>query len=216
MTRDQLLAEFRELVDDKAGPPYAWTDLRAFAWMSEGQDEFCKETGFFRDSQSYIITTAAGVQDYPLDPRIIEVEEVWDGLRRLNKFNQGQRPRVMTPEENPNQLPWNWQTDKSTGVLTLFEPPLAGLILNLHVWRKSKRSFVTRDLPLEIFEDFHLAVVEYAAAKAFGDHDRERQDPVKAKDHMANFYAYCARGRKAYVRIMGAPMKVAPNTHYLV
>lgn len=212
MTRDELLAEFREAADDSVAP-YAWGDPRALHMLSEGQDKFCEETGYFTDSSTYEITTVAGVVDYDLDPRIIEVLEVWDGQRKLGKFSQTDRPLASTLGEP--RLPQHWQADRETGKLTLNEPPLADLVLTLRVQRYSVTPFYKSGNP-EIPARFHRAMVEYAASKAFNDHDRERQDPVKAADHKANFDDYCADGRKALARREGFQPQVAPNPAYVV
>lgn len=68
----------------------------------------------------------------------------------------------------------------------------------------------------EIPSQFHSALVEYAAAKAFRDHDADRQDPVKAADNLSAFMNYVAEGREAYRRITGEYSDVIPNPLYVV
>ena len=49
MTRAEVLAELREVLNDKVSP-YGWSDKRLLHFLSLGQDQFCKDTGFFRDA----------------------------------------------------------------------------------------------------------------------------------------------------------------------
>lgn len=310
MTNTELLAELREAVGDTVAP-YAWSDARLMLWLAEGQDKFCERTGYWTDRTTFSVTTVLDQLDYPIDPRIIEIKSVWDGARRLTKFTETSRPGgdAGFSDQAPSR-PQFWQVDGETSVLTLLEPPEAGIVLNLRVHRRSKaplnRKTATITLAgakrtgdvvtvavagaayayttlsgdasltavatalaavidaasglvatasgqtitiasatatasitasvavtgagatttataaiayasnLEIPEQFHLAMVEYAAFKAFGDHDRELQDPVKAADHLANFKGYVRDGRQAYRRLTGEEVTCAPSPLYAV
>jgi hypothetical protein len=94
------------------------------------------------------------------------------------------------------------------------ENPLGGIVLTLRVQRRAMLRLDKAETP-SIPEQCHLGLVEYAAAKAFGDHDRERQDPVKAADHMANFRAYVNDGIRLFDRLNNASPQVKPNPQYL-
>ena len=220
MTRTELLNEVRASIADTVAP-YAWTDTRLMAWLSEGQDKFCERTGFWADKSTYTITTVLNQQDYPVSSRIISVRSIWDGTRQLidgagKTFSKADFADLTT------QSPVHYRMDAETGSVTFFEPVTAGVILSLSVHRRSRIALNHRDAGSqfdaepEIPEKFHLAPVEYAAYKAFGDHDRELQDPVKAADHLANFKLYCKDGAKAYRRISGEYSDVVPNTLYVV
>lgn len=211
MTRDELLAELRGVIDDTKAP-YAWSNRRLVLWLSEGQDKFCEQSGFWSDKSTYSITTILNQVDYTIDPRIIAVRSVWDGTRELVDGAKELSP-VITAEP---QRPLRYRTDLETGVLSLLEPPLAGVVLSLRVHRRSKIRFSVEGTELEIPEEFHLAPVEYAAHKAFGDHDRELQDPVKANDHLLNFKGYVKDGKKAYRRLTGEYTDVVPSPLYVV
>lgn len=211
MTRDDLLKELRSVVDD-AVRPYGWSDTRLINFLSEGQDKFCEQTGFWSDKSTYSITTLLNETDYAIPARVIAVRSVWDGARELVDGAQEKSPAVTTD----TQRPLRYRTDLETGVLSLLEPPLADIVLSLRVHRRSKIRFSVDDAELEIPEEFHLGVVEYAAYKAFGDHDRELQDPVKARDHLLNFKQYVKDGARAYRRITGEYIDVVPNQLYVV
>ena len=236
MNKAQLLAEFRLKADDTAGPPYAWSDERIIQWISEGQDIFCERTGFWTDKSTYGFTTMAGQRDYVLDPRIIQVNEVWDGQRRLHQYTEGDLPRYRSDSGNPLDWPLSpdygdgivqpsgmilqrrpdaWQTDAETEKLTLFAPPPAGIFLAMHVWRYAKVPFAVSGV-LEAPPRFHQAHVHYAVAQALNDHDRERQDLVKSADHLRIFNEGCAQGAVAFDRLNGATPRVEPSQYYVV
>lgn len=220
MIRTELLSEVRVSTNDTIAP-YAWTDTRFMAWISEGQDKFCEKTGFWADKSTYTITTVLGQQDYPVSSRIISVRSIWDGTRPLidgvgKTFSEADFADLTT------QRPVHYRMDAETESVTFFEPVLAGIVLSLRVHRRSRIALNHRDAGSqfdaepEIPEQFHLALVEYAAYKAFGDHDRELQDPVKAADHLKNFERYVKDGSKAYRRISGEYSDVVPNPLYVV
>jgi hypothetical protein len=219
MTRQELIAEFRHLARDRK-IPYAWGDARVLRWMAEGQDKFCEETGYFSDRGVYTIVTVENQRDYVINPRIIEVQEVWDGSRRLGTYTQSQRP---IPDLNTVTLtrPKSWQADKKSMTLTLDSNPSDGVVLDLQVWRYAKNALdkavnsqyvAEPEIPVR----FHLAIVEYAVAKAYRDHGQERQDPVKSTEHMQTFYDYCEDGRAAFARISSNAIHVGPNPIYVV
>ena len=308
MTRAELLEETRQVVGDTLSP-YAWSDSRLVAWLSEGQDTLCRMTGFWQDATSFTLTTVLGQLDYTLPGRIISIKSVWDGTRQLidgtgKTFSETDFSDVTV------QRPLHYRLSKETGKLTLFEPPLADITLALRVHRRSlspltrKSSTVTlggtfhvgdtvlvtvngvlfsytaqvadatlagvaaqieallaADTTLatsvsgqsvsiasadaavstattaqvtgagatigvtvsnsysadpEIPEELHNALIEYAAYKAFGEHDRELQDHIKARDHYANFMLYVKRGMSMHRALTGDYPDVVPNTLYVI
>ncbi|OHD23522.1 MAG: hypothetical protein A2Y38_12225 [Spirochaetes bacterium GWB1_59_5] len=207
MNRAEILAEFRERVRDKV-QPYAWSDTRCFRALSLGQDQFCKDTGFFRDTATYTIATVAGTAAYAIPARVIEVLKASIAGAWLKKFT-GDAPLV------DEGTPCAWQTDQDTGMVTLHPTPDAVYTVALHVWRKSKIAFLTSGDP-EIPDDLQLAMVEWAAFLFYSDHDREIQDPVKAADHKRTYETYVPQGKQAFRRLCAGHGTFAPNPIYLV
>lgn len=308
MTRAELLEETRQVVGDTLSP-YAWSDSRLVAWLSEGQDTLCRMTGFWQDATSFTLTTVLDQLDYTLPDRIISIKSVWDGDRQLID-GTGKTFSETDFSDTTAQRPLHYRMSKETGKLTLFEPPLAGITLTLRVHRKSlspltrKSSTITlsgtfhagdtvvvavngtvfsytaqvadatlagvaaqlgallaADTTLtvsvsgqsvsvafvdaarsafttasvsgtgatiavtvsnnyeadpEIPEELHNALIEYAAYKAFGEHDRELQDHIKARDHYANFMLYVKRGMSMHRALTGDYPDVVPNTLYVI
>ena len=208
MTRAEVLAELREVLNDKVSP-YGWSDKRLLHFLSLGQDQFCKDTGFFRDASTYKLTTVAGTASYALSTRVIEVLRASIAGAQLEKFSG------LAPTTGEGQ-PYAWQTDLEHGMVTLYPTPDAVYTVDLYTWRKSRIAFSASgdfDLP----DDMHLAPVEWAAFLAFGDHDRELQDPVKAADHKARYNkVYVPAGKQAFRRLCRGHASFAPNPLYLV
>lgn len=214
MTLTELLEETRAAVDDTI-QPYSWSDTRLTSWLSEGQDKFCERTGYFSDKVTYFVTTILGQQDYAIDPRIVSLRSVWDGNRQLIDA-AGKTFSDADFLDTQIQSPVHYRTDLQTGFITFFEPVTAGIILTLRVHRRSKVALNVAGAQPEIPEEFQLALTEYAAYKAFGDHDKELQDPVKARDHYENFKVYIKDGSRSYRRLTGEYIDVAPNPLYVV
>lgn len=214
MNRTALRTELRNVIADTTAP-YGWSDQRLDYWLSEGQDKFCAQTGYWADKSSYTITTVLSQQEYAIPPQVISLRSLWIGNRQLIDAVGATFDDTSFADTTP-QEPVYYRTDLSTGYITLFEPVLAGLVLTLRVHRRSKIAYTTAGAALEIPEEFHLGVVEYAAYKAFGDHDRELQDPVKAASHYASFKSYVRDGARSYRRISGDYTDVAPNPLYVV
>jgi hypothetical protein len=209
MTRAEILAEFREVVRDKV-QPYAWSDARCYRALSIGQDQFCKDTGFFRDTTTYTIPTVAGTAAYAIPARVIEVLKASIAGGELRRFTGD------VAATDPAQ-PFAWQTDKDTGKLVLHPTPDAVYTVALHVWRKSAISFLTSGDPEIPGDDLQLAMVEWAAHLFYSDHDREIQDPVKAADHKRKYETfYVPEGKRALRRLCVGRAVFAPNPTYLV
>jgi len=225
MTRLELLAELRAVLADTVGPRYGWSDDRLMNFLSEGQDKFCEQTGFWLDRSTYTIVTEADTLDYDLDPRIIEVIAARDGIRKLIEYGEesfADNNDTSFADTSP-QRPQFYRLDGDTGTLSLLSPPEAGIVINLRVHRYSLVAFNTKNASNqytvetpEIPSRFHLAMVEYAAAKAFGDHDRELQDPVKAGEHMKNFRQYVREGGEAFRRLTRSHTTITGTPEYVV
>lgn len=214
MRKSDLLTEARTLIGDTV-EPYAWSDARLLYWMSEGQDKFCEQTGFWVDSTTYTITTVAGQQVYPIPARIITVRSIWDDRRQLEDLSNAGMSTEDFADYDP-QYPMHYELNSETGSITILEPCVDGVVLTIKAHRRSKVALNTTAGTVEIPEQFQLALPEYAAAKAFSDHDRELQDPVKATDHKKNFKDYVKDGKTAYRRISGEYADVVPNPLYAV
>lgn len=214
MTKTELLTELRILIDDTV-EPYKASNARCLNWLSEGQDKFCAQTGFWIDKRTFTILTVLDQQAYVIDPRIISIRSIWDGTRALIDGEPVGYDDTSFADVS-DQRPTYYRTDVETGYITFLEPVIAGVTLTIKAHRRALVALSASTGQPEIPGQFHLALAEYGAYKAFGDHDRELQDPVKAGDHYANFKAYVKDGARAFRRLTGEYADVVPNPLYVV
>lgn len=231
MTRDRMLIELRDRIGDTV-QPYFWSDDFLLGVLAEGQDEFCEQTGYFRDVSNFTVTLETGKAAYAISDRIIEILAIWDGTRKLGKFQETQRAFVSQewdPATSTEQSgrPRAWQTDRETGLITFDRTPTAaenGAVFQIHAWRYSLYS-LDGDGPVpevgetpvaepEIPSRFHRACIEWAAHKAYGDHDSEKSDPIKSSRHKAEFDDYVKKGRFAMQRGHGLDVRVGTSPAY--
>lgn len=226
MTRAQMLTELGEVLDEST-VQNAWTESTLLGYLAEGQDEFCEQTGFFVDNTTHTITLATGVAVYDIPARVIQILDIWDGTRRLGKFQESDRNQLK-PDWDPavestlTGRPQRWQTDGATGSITFDRAATAaedGDTLQIRAWRYSIYSLDDETAPTnpaepEIPFRFHRACIEWAAYKALMHHDEEQQDPVKARDHFNAFEDYVRKGKRAMQRYHGLETRVGTSPAY--
>ena len=230
MTRAEMLAELRSVLNDSTTNG-KFAEARLLRFLAEGQDKFCEETGYFTDLANFKLTLQTGVAVYAIPARVIQILDIWDGTRKLAKVSTG---NIYTTQDalygytEATGVPTHWQTDLATGSVQLFPTPTAaenGDLLVLQVWRYSQYDLAgdgavpegggdAPDAEPEIPSRFHSACVEWAAYKAFNDHDMETQDPVKAADHLASYRLYVADGRAALQRIQNQETRIGTCPAY--
>ena len=226
MTRARMLTELKEVIDEST-VQNAWAESTLLGYLAEGQDEFCEQTGYFIDFTNYTIVLATGIAAYAMPERAIQILDIWDGTRRLGKFQEQDRAQL-TPNWEPDITasqsgrPQRWQTDRETGSITFDRIPTAaenGAIFQLRTWRYSQYALDDETAPInpaepEIPSRFHRACVEYAAYKALMHHDEEQQDPVKARQHLQAFDDYVLKGKRAMQRAHGLEVRVGTDSAY--
>ena len=221
MTTTEALAELKNYLRETTYDA-AWGDDLLTAYMSEGQDKFCEGTGYFFDFSTNTITLVADQDSYDVPSRTIEIQDIWNGTKRLQKFREedrGLRELTWNPSNPINRTgtPYGWQTDRTTGKITLDATPTsveAGTVLTVSVWRYSNNPLTTSDV-IEIPLQFQRAIIEYAASKALMSHDMEQQDKVKAGDHAALFREYVRDGKRAMQRFHGQETRVGTDQSYV-
>lgn len=218
MTRAEMLAELKYVLGESNIAYGSWADATLEGYLAEGQDKFCEETGYFRDISNFTITLQTDVAVYAVPDRIIQVLDIWDGLRKLGKVLTGNETYSYDSGFPFNTdavgVPTMWATDEETGVIKLSPTPTSaenGRTLVLHVWRYSLYDLAGDgavpegggDAPPaspEIPSRFQRACIEWAAHKALVHHDLDSQDKVKSQDHLKSFMDYVADGITAFRR----------------
>jgi len=222
MTSVEMIAELREVIDEST-VQQAWTESTLYGYLAEGQDRFCELSGYFSDISTNTITLSDGVAIYAIPSRTIQILDIFNGNRRLGKFQEADRAEIsndwdVTLDQPQTGVPNAWQTDRETGYITFNKTPTSaedGTILTLRVWRYSIDELDATHDP-EIPSRFQRAPIEYAAYKALMHHDEEQQDPVKAADHLASFEEYARQGKSAMRRFHGVETRVGTAPAYRV
>ena len=210
MTKTDMLVELREILDESQNNPL-WTPRSLERWLSEGQDKFCAETGFFKDSSNHTIPVLADTRLYSYSDRIIRIVAVKRNGVPLTHF-EGSGD---FPPDNGG-VPTQWRTDTDTGFIKLWPTPAADETLEMVVWRYATTPLVNKDAQPEIPEQFRRACVEYAAAKAYGIHDAEASNPKAAAEHWAEYKVYVDDGITAFHNLHNTHVDVKPHPSYVV
>jgi len=214
MTTAEMLAELREVLADEI-PTYGFSDVRALAYLNEGQEKFCEDTGFFTDARTFTVPTIAGTVAYALDSRIIRVIDVHLNGQPLQKLH-GTRAGATAP------VPTCWQTSHETGVLTVWPIPDTAVSLDITAWRyplADLRATAAAGKPIvnpEIPKRMHRACIEWAAYKCYGHHDIELQGSDAALKHRTAYRQYVLEGRALKRNYDAEQIEVGPNPCYQV
>ena len=224
MNRDTMVEVLREVLNDSSTSFNSWSDERLLMYLSEGQDKFCEETGFFRDALTHTITLEAGTAFYAIPARVIQILDIYNGTRKLGKVLTGKTYDLESGSDFTGATSGQalqWQTDVESGLIQINPTPgadQAGTVLNLRVWRYSLEDLADDEVEVdpEIPSRFHGAPIEWAAYRALMHHDEETQDPVKAGEHLNAFTKiYVADGRRAFDRYHNVEARVSVNSAYV-
>ena len=212
MTRTEMLAELR-FVLNASGSESDWQDSTLLGYLSEGQDKFCEETGYFVDLSNFSITLSTDVAVYTIPDRVIQILNIWDGTRKLGKLDTGEEFYGDVSAGDPQM----WRTDTETGSVTFDRAPTAtedGDVFTLQVWRYSLYDLAGAGASPELPSRFQRACIEWGCYKALSHHDVETQDPVKAADHLRTFKEYVVAGTVAMRRYHNIETRVGTDPAY--
>lgn len=220
MTRYEMLSELTDLLADTAGArtgDQLATDARKSAYLSEGQEHFCEDTGYFVDNTTFTIATVAGTGGYAVDARIIKVLEVWESGRILTQYQQSDRPFVYDYGVAVGDAPPSyWQMDEETGMIRLYPTPDAVYSIVLRAWRYPLLSIDGDRADPELPATLQRACIEWAAYKLLNHHDAELRNKAKAAEHFAMYQDYVTRGLKMFRRRKGTQSYMGCQLMYQV
>jgi hypothetical protein len=207
MTRTEMLSELTDLLADTAGAgtgDQLASDSRKYAYLSEGQEHFCEDTGYFVDNTTFHIHTVAGTAAYAADPLIIKVLEVWESGRILTPYQQSDRPFIYDFGTTVSSAPpAYWQMDEQTGQIHLYPTPDAVYTVTLRAWRYPLLSIDGDRADPELPTTLQRACIEWAAYKILNHHDAELRNKAKANEHYEMYQEYVTRGLKMFRRRKG-------------
>jgi hypothetical protein len=197
MTRDDLIAEFRTITQDKVAPYFFATEDVA-RWFSDAEAEAVIRGRLMHESENEdvcVVSVSAGTSTYPLHPSLYEITH---SAFRLNGATQ-RTPVKLTSTEELDRTVTDWrdqtgtpefavQSDES---IRLVPRPLADGVLLLEGFRLPLKSLaLSATGKPEIHSVHHRHLVHWALHRAFSLPDSETQDLGRADVAEKAFSAY--------------------------
>ena len=220
MNTGELLEELRESIlrDTStivAGPQdNLWSDEALMRYMNEAQTLFCRKTLSLVDQTTAEVTEVALVTDqteYPLHDAVLQVlsarvegqhqDMVLAGHGLLDSRPQGPLTDDLTfgdPAAAPyyTDCPTVYTTDEDTMTLRVYpgvSSDCAGKTLHLRVARLPISPLSLDDLEgsPEIRDEYHLAMLDWAAYRALSNHDSDAEGVIRARGRKKDFEETC-------------------------
>lgn len=177
------------ILRDQASP-YLWSDTELLRYINEAHNIFARRTHALTDDYSDFTTfvTVAGQQSYSLDKRIVFIAEMGivtdNGDGELSYCELPDRTRKQLRNSYIQGRPQLHNAQVASQKVRFYPVPDDVYTIVMLVARKPLKQLVnTKDSP-EIDEDYHLALVDYAAAKALANNDPEKANMAASKDFM--------------------------------
>ncbi len=194
LTVEQLLDEFRRQMDDTS-EPFLWSDDAIIQFIDLAQREFCRKTEVLTESQSFS-ALAANNGDVPIPSHVYRIKRaILDSngaVLRLINLNEAVDQVYQDDYGAIGSLQWETQRgtpravilDYATGTIRLVPYPVVDDSITLYYSYLPKRQITASSASTEISDVEHqLAMLWYARALAYNDHDADVYDP-KAADRM--------------------------------
>ena len=205
----------RDMSDIVAGPEDSlFSTSSLIRYLNEGYNKFSRDTMCIVDMTTPSVcqtTLQTGISVYPLHVSVLAVisAEV-DGtiLSAVRTGHAHQAERVYGALSNV--LQW-FSTDEDTNTLKVFPAPsaeLAGKTLRLRVHRKPLVMFDESNLATipEIPEEYHHALVDWAAYRALTNYDADAENQPRAERHREAYKSQVAECRRDLHRRRFVPM----------
>lgn len=195
MEFQELLGHLRANVLRDRALPELWSDTELKLYLNEAQVEFARRTHCLVDDEAAftLFETVVGEAQYALDNRILfintahvrkptpddpgAVPEDWTLMR---DYTRGRIPRTIT-----QRRPCAYTAQCNRNSFRLAAPADDVYEIQLMVARKPLAAMVAATDTPEIDEDYHLALVDYAAWRALSNNDPEKANMASGKDFRA-------------------------------
>ena len=227
--RTNMLRDTTKAVD--ATPDdFLWSDASLVRYINDAENKFARRTRCLRDSTTakvVEITLEEGVEYYPLHASIIGVMSAatpTTPLRRTMEGTLNGAPAdiaggTFAPTKGATGYPVWFSTDDSVRTLRIVPIPDAateGTVIRLRVERLplNALALTSPTASPEIPVDYHLDILEWAAFRAYRNHDIDAENTQKANSHRAAFNTAVeevARGIKAQAL---APVQFGIHARY--
>jgi hypothetical protein len=177
--------------------PYLWSNADLISYFNQRLNNLAERTGYYRDSctsEICSIAVEAGVSDYALDNRIIEIRRVkssWTTVpltKRTVAYMDAYKAG-WDDDEATTDTPYVWIPDKHAGYLTLWPTPNAAGTLRLTVDRTPLNELTVSDIdatpatPIELPAVWHFDLIDGVLASAYSKQDTDTYDPRKAAEN---------------------------------
>lgn len=238
MNLQELLEELRTNmlrdVSDAVGSQSdkLWTDETLIRYINEGYRKFCKQTMLIRDGATPRYTRVSlvkGEDRYPVHKDVLAVitakidgkaydlhKTTHDSLVGAVSNSFPASAVGLTPA---GQEPRWFVMDEETRILRVFPTvgeEFDGKLLLLRVSRMPSAVLSVNDLStiLEVDEDYHLDILEWAAYRALRNHDVDVENIGKATSHKNRFNEAIAEAIKDSQRVRFAPTEFVFNSRW--
>jgi hypothetical protein len=237
--RRNILRDVSTAANGRIKDDSIWSDEALLLYIRDAEAKFASLTMCLRDSNTPEITQVTlveGQAEYPLDKRIISVQEaVLDGRVVLGRTSWSTRFGVsapMTPNTSydaPDESgqPRIYYTDRDSHSIGLYPKPSAqqvGKTLRLQVARMpliplSKNNM---DAVSEIPEQYHLDMLEWAAWRALRNHDPDIDGAPEAlgllrartEQHRTRFEAAVAECKRQFKYLNVKQVEFGPRANW--
>lgn len=216
LTSDQLLAKFREDMQDSASTPL-WTDSEIYLYIDAAQKEFCRRTFGIADSTTDEVCRlplAADTEFIGLDPRILKIRgarletsgrvvEIINYENLISQpiwpFDYGSGRRVILDNSTGPEV-YALITDMEQDMVRVFPISSTDQVVLLSVYRLPLVDITGTNQLLEIHEQHHLYLLYWVKHLALLKQDSETFDKNKAIEMAQAFAAYCDRAMSDQAR----------------
>ena len=209
-----------------------WTDETLVRYINDGYRRFCRRTLLIRDASTPAVTNItlrAGVDRYPLHKGVLAVmtARIEGNAYDLHKTTHdslvgaatNSYTALVTGAAAAAQEPRWFAMDEESKILRLSPNVGAnfdGKKVQMRVARMPMAPLTVDNLEaeLEVDEDYHLDILEWAAYRALRNHDTDVENIGKATSHKNRFNEVLAEAEKDSQRSMFAPVEFVFNSRW--
>ena len=206
MKRSEIIAAFRDMVDDTASP-YLWKDGEVRRYLDEANREAAERAFLLRDSTTAEVTqiaVIAGTATYTLDRRVIKVEsaKLPSKTHTLYLTSSPEMDKLMPTWRELRAAPGRLVLDQEGDFIraTLCGIPTETETMQLVVFRTPLGPLNTDDDEPEIPRRYHMGLLEWMAHLAYKKRDTETRDDDLSAGHAAEFASIFGEREDASVK----------------
>lgn len=192
MTAEQLIAEFRRVLND-ATPPYLWSNEEICLYLTDAVNEACTRAGLIEDRITPAvcsITTVADTDSYALHGSIHKIKRVAIGGYALAETSVEQLDGALPGWEAQSGEPVMYIVDGGK-YLRLIPTPDKVYSVAMTVYRVPIEDITTDDLDMEpeIPAYLHMQLMPWVYRCALLKQDAETFDKARAAEYEGMFTA---------------------------